>query len=110
MFFNTNTLPRINIGVDVWVKLSIMTGVYSRWFSSTLHIRWGLCDCLCLLLVCRGRYDLGGVFLLFILGPNLEVGGPVRGLWGGDVDVFYLFLQNQKIALVHIPFGYSAPG
>jgi hypothetical protein len=43
-----------------------------------------LCDRLCLGLVCRGRYGLGGVFLLFILGSNLGGGGPVRGLrWGG---------------------------
>ena len=27
----------------------------------------------------------------------------------GDDDVFYLFLQKQKIALRHIPFGYSPP-
>jgi hypothetical protein len=26
-----------------------------------------------------------------------------------DVDVFYLFLQKKKIALGHIPFGYSPP-
>jgi hypothetical protein len=37
-----------------------MTGVYSRWCSSTLHIGWGLCDRLCLVLVCRGRYCFGG--------------------------------------------------
>jgi hypothetical protein len=37
-----------------------MTGVYERWCSSTLHIRWGLCDRLCLVVVCRGRYCLGG--------------------------------------------------
>jgi hypothetical protein len=49
----------------------VMTGVYKRWCSSTLHIGWGLCDSLCLVLVCRGRYCLGGVFLLFILGSNL---------------------------------------
>jgi hypothetical protein len=48
--------PRINIGVES----SIMTGVYERWCSSTLHIRWGLCDRLCLVLVCRGRYCWGG--------------------------------------------------
>jgi hypothetical protein len=44
-----------------------------------------LCDCLCLVLVCRdswGRHCLGGVFLLFILGSNLGGGGPVRGLRG----------------------------
>jgi hypothetical protein len=57
-------LPRINIGVNVWGESSIMTGVYQGWCSSTLQIRWGLCDCLCLVLV------LGGV-------------GPVRGLRGG---------------------------
>jgi hypothetical protein len=26
-----------------------------------------------------------------------------------DDDVFYLFLQKQKIALRHIPLGYSPP-
>jgi hypothetical protein len=56
-FFNTNALPRINMGAD---ESSIMTGVYQRWCSSTLHgvevtelstnkqeslfIGWGLCD------------------------------------------------------------------
>jgi hypothetical protein len=40
---------------------SIMTGVYQRWCSSTLHIGWGLCDRVCQVLVCRGRYGfLGG--------------------------------------------------
>ena len=65
VFFNTNTLPRIDIGIDVWGESSIMTGVYQCWCSSTLHIGWGLCDCLCLVLavlVCRGRYGLGGWF------------------------------------------------
>ena len=61
-------LPRINIGTDVLGESSIMTGVYERWCSSTLHIGWGLCDRLCFVLVCRGRYCLRGVFLLFILG------------------------------------------
>jgi hypothetical protein len=83
-FFNTNALPRINIGADVWGKSSIMTGVYQRWCSSTLHIGWGRCDRVCLVLVCRGRYGLGGVFLLLILESNLGGGGPVRGLWGGE--------------------------
>ena len=27
-----------------------------------MHIRWGLCYSLCLVLVCRGRYGLGGGF------------------------------------------------
>jgi hypothetical protein len=76
-------LPRINIGADVWGESSSMTGVYERWCSSTLHIGWGLCDRLCLVLVCRGRYGLGGVVLLFILGSNLGGVGTVRGLRGG---------------------------
>jgi hypothetical protein len=54
-------LPRIHIGADAWGESGIMTGVYQRWCSSTLHIRWGLCDRVCLVLVCRGRYGLGGV-------------------------------------------------
>ena len=29
VFFNTNALPRINIGADVWGESGIMTGVYS---------------------------------------------------------------------------------
>jgi hypothetical protein len=60
-----------------------MTGVYERWCSSTLHIRCGLCDLLCLVLVCRGRYGLRGGVLLFILGSSLGGVGPVRGLRGG---------------------------
>jgi hypothetical protein len=76
-------LPRINIGTDVRGESSIMTGVYERWCSSTLHIRWGLCDSLCLVLVCGGRYCLGGGVLLFILGSSLDGVGPVRGLLGG---------------------------
>jgi hypothetical protein len=28
VFFNTNALPGINIGADVWCESSIMTGVY----------------------------------------------------------------------------------
>jgi hypothetical protein len=65
-------LPRIHIGADVWGESSIMTGVYQRWCSSTLHIGWGLCDRVCLVLVCRGRYGLGEVVLFFILGSNWE--------------------------------------
>ncbi len=59
-----------------------MTGVYQRWFSSTLHIGWGLCDGVCLVLVCKGRYGLGGMVLLFILGSNLGGVAPVTGLRG----------------------------
>jgi hypothetical protein len=87
---------------------------------STLHIGWGLCDRLCLVFVCRGRYGLGGGVLLFkfILGSNLGGVGPVRGLRGGGRggggeewsrsspgdhgDVFYcVFFQN--LAYCHIP-------
>jgi len=44
---------------------------------------WGLCDSLCLVLVCRGRYCFGGEVLLFILGLSLGGVGQVRGLWEG---------------------------
>jgi hypothetical protein len=50
---------------------------------STLHIGLGLCDSLCLVLLCGGRYSLGGGVLFFILGSSLGGGGPVRGLRGG---------------------------
>jgi len=69
-----------------------MTGVYERWCSSTLHISWGLCDCLCLVLVCRGRYSLGEVFLHLILGSSLGGVGPVRGLRGGGRAYFFISL------------------
>jgi hypothetical protein len=51
---------RLDGTADVQGESSIMTGVYECWCSSTLHIGWGLCDRLCLGLVCRGRYGLGG--------------------------------------------------
>ena len=76
-------LPRINIGADVRGEWSIMTGVYQRWCSSTLHIGWGLCDRVCLVLVCRGRDCLGEMVILFVLGSNLGGVGRVRGLRGG---------------------------
>jgi hypothetical protein len=44
-----------------------MTGVYERWCSCTLHIGWGLCGRLCLVLVCRGRHGLGGGFFTSFL-------------------------------------------
>jgi hypothetical protein len=78
-------LPHIHIVSNVWGKSSIMTGVYQHWCLSTLYIRWGLCYCVCLVLVCRGRYSLGRVVLLFILGSNLGRVGPV-GLFGGDEE------------------------
>ena len=43
----------------------------------------GVCDRLCPVLVGRGRYGLGGLVLLFILGSNLGGVGPERGLRGG---------------------------
>jgi len=80
---NTHTvLPRINIGANVRGESSIMTGVYERSCSSTLRIGWGLCVRLCLVLICRNRYGLGVVVLLFILGSNLGGVGPERGLRG----------------------------
>jgi hypothetical protein len=53
-------VPRINIVADVWGESSIMTGVFQVWFSSTLHVGLGLCDRVCLVLVCRGGYCFGG--------------------------------------------------
>jgi hypothetical protein len=58
------------------------TGVYQLGCPSTLHIGWGLCDCICLVLVCRGRNSWGAVVLLFILGSNSVGVGQVRGLRG----------------------------
>ena len=52
-------------------------------YSSILHVGWGLCDRLCLVLVCRGKYSFGGMVLLFILESILGGGGLVRGLRGG---------------------------
>ena len=63
-------LPRMNIGADGWGESSIMTGVHQRRCLSTLHIGWGLCDRVYLVLVCRDRYGLGGVVLLLILFWN----------------------------------------
>jgi hypothetical protein len=77
-------VPRINIGADVWGESSIMTGVFQCWFSSTLHVGWGLCDRVCLVVVCRGGYCLGGGVLLFMLGSSLGGVGQVRGLLGGE--------------------------
>jgi hypothetical protein len=51
--------------------------------EAILILYWGLCDRACLVLGYKGRYGLGGVVLLFILGSNLGGVGPVRGLRGG---------------------------
>jgi hypothetical protein len=60
VFFNTNHYPALTLAPTCGANLtSIMTGVYQRWCSSTLHIGWGLCDRVCQVLVCRGRYGLG---------------------------------------------------
>jgi hypothetical protein len=77
VLFNTNALPRINIGADVWGESSIMTGVFQRWCSSTLHIGWGLCDRVCQVLVSRGRYGLGGGGSS--LHSGIEFGGSRTG-------------------------------
>jgi hypothetical protein len=60
-----------------------MTGVFQRWFSSTLHVGWGLCDRVCLVLVCRGGYCLGAG------GSSLHAGiefgrSRTRGVFGGE--------------------------
>ncbi len=59
-------------------------GVYRRWCSSTLHIGWGLCDRLCLLLVCRGSSAQTRSQNEEKKHPPKTVLGPVRGLRGGE--------------------------
>ncbi len=82
-------LPRINIGTDVRGESSIMTGVYERWCSSTLHIGWGLCDPASMSSSClQGQVRFGGgsplhACLLFLLGSSLGRVGSVKGLRGG---------------------------
>jgi hypothetical protein len=51
VFADLFQIPALNIGADVWGESNIMTGVYERWCSSTLHIGWGLCDRRCLVFV-----------------------------------------------------------
>ena len=46
------------VGRDRWGEERVVGGVLPRISVGT----WGLCDCLCLVLVCRGRYGLGGRF------------------------------------------------
>jgi hypothetical protein len=46
------------VGRDLWGGECIVGGVLPRISIGT----WGLCDRLCLVLVCRGRYGLGGGF------------------------------------------------
>ena len=98
-----------------------MTGVYERWCSSTLHIGWGLCDRLCPVLVCRGRYGLGGGFFSSfwdrvwaeqdrkgVFGGE-EEGGGVRSGPGAartillfhtnDDDDLLLFFQKQNLEI-----------
>jgi hypothetical protein len=54
-----------------------------------LHIGWGLCDRLCLVLVCRGKYGLGGVVLL----NNLFWSVPSSRYM--ELGSYFLFLQEQ---------------
>ncbi len=70
-------LGGFSVGRDWWGGERVVGGVVPRISVGT----WGLCDRLCLVLVCRGRYGLG--VLLFILGSSLGGVGPVRGLRGG---------------------------
>jgi hypothetical protein len=76
-------IPPINIGADVWGESSIMTGVYQRWCSSTLHIGWGLCDPVCQVLVCRGRYGLRGGGSSLYSGIEFGRSRPSEGSSGG---------------------------
>jgi hypothetical protein len=58
VFFNTNTLPRINIGADVWGESSTMTGVDDDDINAGARLLCkldGVCVIVCLVLVCRGR-------------------------------------------------------
>ncbi len=66
------------VGRDRWGGEHVVGGVLPRISIGT----WGLCARLRLVLVCRGRYGLGGG-LLFILGSSLGRVGQVRGLRGG---------------------------
>ncbi len=62
----------------------ISTGVFQRQsIKFSLHRINSLLDRLCLVFVCRGRYELGGLVLLCILGSNLGGVGPDTGLPGG---------------------------
>ena len=83
VFFNTNALPCITIGADVWGESGIMTGVINAGARVLCTLARGLSWGLCLVLICRGRYGLGRAALLFILGSNLGGVGPGRGLRGG---------------------------
>jgi hypothetical protein len=65
---------------------------------------WGQCDRLCLVLVCRGGYGLGGVFLLFILGSNL--GGGVRSGPGAAYKDHHTFsYQEEEVLFVGTQFS-----
>jgi hypothetical protein len=72
-----------------------MTGVYERWYSSTLHIGWGMCDSLCLVLGCRGRYGLAGGVLLFMLGSNLGGVGPA--FWFLSLFLLPLYVEGTSL-------------
>ena len=61
-----------SVGRDWWGGEHIVGGVLPLIDIGT----WDLCDRLCLVLVCRGRYGLG--VLLFILGSSLGGVGPVK--------------------------------
>jgi hypothetical protein len=95
----------------VWGESGIMTGVYLRWYSSLFAlVLVGLCDRLCLLLVCKGRYGFFGGVSSPDSGIRVEfsqsrTGGVSWGVWyvpsyrymetGSD----FLFLQEQLTSL-----------
>ena len=62
---------------------------------------WGLCDRLCLVLVCRGRYGFGGVSSLHSwieFGRSRTGEGSSGGRKRGMMIILLLFLQKQNLA------------
>jgi hypothetical protein len=52
---------------------------------------WGMCDCLCLVLVCRGRYGLGGRFFssfwdLSSFWDRIWAEQDWKGVFGGEEE------------------------
>ncbi len=68
-------LGGFSVGRDWWGGERVVGGVLPRINIGT----WGLCDCLCLVLVCRGRYSLGGGFGGSSLHSGIEFGRSRTG-------------------------------
>ena len=73
--------------LETWYIWTLLLVYFAHWMGSVWSDR--LCpvlvwhDSLCPVLVWRGRYGLGGLVLLFMLGSNMDRVGPERGLRGG---------------------------